>query len=67
MDSKISEDVVFREWYCPIYGRKIDEALCYEIANIGCDLSFPVADKPPCSSSEAHEQCKNCPHYAEWD
>ena len=52
MDFEISEDAVFREWYCPIYGRKIDEALCYEIANIGCDLPFPAADKPPCSSAE---------------
>ncbi len=67
MDFEISEDEVFREWDCPIYGRKIDETLCYEIVNIGCDLSFPATDKPPCSSAEAHEHCKNCPHYSEWD
>lgn len=67
MDFKISEDAVFREWYCPIYKREIDEALCYEIANIGCDLTLPSVDKPPCGSKEAHECCKNCPHYAEWD
>ncbi|WP_143403015.1 hypothetical protein [Gemmiger sp. An120] len=67
MDSNSSKDPVFREWYCPIYKRKIDEGLCFEIANIGCDLPFPLEDKPPCDSEEALKYCKNCPHYAEWD
>lgn len=67
MDSKISGDVFFREWQCPIYGRKIDESLFYEIANIGCDLPLSPADKPPCGNEAAHAYCKSCPCYAEWD
>lgn len=67
MDFKESDSATLREWECPAYGRKIDEALCYEVANIGCDLTLPSADKSPCSNVEAHEHCKNCPHYAEWD
>ena len=28
------------EWFCPIYNRKIDCGLCFEVSNIGDDTLF---------------------------
>ncbi len=65
MDFEVT-DKTFREWHCPVYGRKIDEALCYEISNIGA-LPLPEKDRLPCSVADAQRQCSSCQHYAEWD
>ena len=56
------------EWFCPIYNRKIDCGLCFEVSNIGDDtLYLKGDDKPPCNWAEAHKTCLNCPRYAVWD
>lgn len=56
------------EWFCPIYNRKIDCGLCFEVSNIGDDTLCPKGDdKPPCNWAEAHKACLNCPRYADWD
>ena len=65
MKFQISDQASFREWECPIYGRAIDEALCYELSNIGI-LPLPECDRPPCSASEVREYCDRCRHYKEW-
>lgn len=31
MESRISDDVKLEEWFCPIYNRKIDCGLCFDI------------------------------------
>ena len=65
MDFKVSDNSL-REWYCPIYDRKIDEALCYEISNIG-ELPLPETDRLPGGIEEAQLQCECCRHYTDWE
>ena len=56
------------EWFCPIYNRKIDCGLCFEVSNIGDDtLCLMGDDKQPCNWAEAHKTCLNCPRNADWD
>ena len=38
MEFRISDDVKLEEWFCPIYNRKIDCGLCFDISNIGDDI-----------------------------
>lgn len=68
MEFRISDDVKLEEWFCPIYNRKIDCGLCFDISNIGDDiLCLKGDDKPSCSWDEAHKSCLKCQHYADWD
>ena len=38
MEFRIRDDVKLEEWFCPIYNRKIDCGLCFDISNIGDDI-----------------------------
>lgn len=54
-------------WFCPIFNRKIDEGLCWEVSNIGDDsLGLHGDEYPPCGWAEAHKICDKCQHYADW-
>ena len=67
MEFRIRDDVKLEEWFCPIYNRKIDCGLCFDISNIGDDiLCLKGDDKPPCSWDDAHKSCLKCQHYAAW-
>ena len=66
MEFRISDDVILEEWFCPIYNRKIDCGLCFEVSNIGDDiLCLKGDDKPPCSWEIARQICLKCPVYEE--
>ena len=66
MEFHISTDVKLEEWFCPIYNRKIDRGLCFDVSNIGNDsLCLTGDDKPPCSWDKAHKICLGCHVYKE--
>ena len=49
---------------CPVFGRKIDDGLCFEVANIGNDsLMLSPEETPACGWDEAHKICSKCPYY----
>lgn len=55
-------------WHCPIYNRKIDEGLCWELANLDLQsLKLPKPDKIPCSIEDAEKKCRNCPRRSYWN
>ena len=52
--------------FCPIFGRKIADGLCWDISNIGNDsLMLPLEKIPPCGWEKAHQICDECPVYQE--
>ena len=66
MEFRISDNVILEEWFCPIYNRKIDCGLCFEVSNIGDDiLCLKGDDKRPCSWEKARQICLKCPVYEE--
>lgn len=66
MEFRINDDVKLEEWFCPIYNRKIDCGLCFDVSNIGNDsLCLTGDDKPPCSWDNAHKICLDCHVYKE--
>ena len=68
MASRIDNTAERESWFCPIYNRRIDYGLCWEVSNIGDDsLCLKGAEKPPCSWDKAHKTCNQCQHYADWD
>lgn len=68
MEIRIDNSTQLEEWFCPVYKRKIDAGLCFDVSNIGDDsLCLTGNEKPPCSWTESHKICDSCRHYTDWN